>query len=214
MITVVGNLKGGSGKSTVAFNLAVWLAQHKKTVNVFDLDPQQTLTDVVDVRAEEGHMPLFTVHHGSDALEEALCSHKGEVIVDVGTSDMVSMRCALSLARRVIIPVAPSQADVWSTQRFVSLIKKIFSERTEAIDTKVFVFVNRADTHHSILESDEAEDALKELEGTRLITSRLHQRTAYRRSFSEGLAVFEESNSSKASKEFKKFVAHLYPKLK
>lgn len=25
MITVVGNLKGGSGKSTVAFNLAIWL---------------------------------------------------------------------------------------------------------------------------------------------------------------------------------------------
>ncbi|MES9936900.1 MAG: ParA family protein, partial [Sedimenticola sp.] len=26
MITVVGSLKGGSGKSTVTFNLAVWLS--------------------------------------------------------------------------------------------------------------------------------------------------------------------------------------------
>ena len=43
MLTVVGNLKGGTGKSTVAFNLAVWLAHDRPGVRVFDLDPQATL---------------------------------------------------------------------------------------------------------------------------------------------------------------------------
>ena len=46
MLTVVGNLKGGTGKSTVAFNLAVWLAHDKTGVMAFDLDPQCTLIDV------------------------------------------------------------------------------------------------------------------------------------------------------------------------
>ena len=55
MLTIVGNLKGGTGKSTVAFNLAVWLAHDKTGVKAFDLDPQCTLLDVNEVRIEDGY---------------------------------------------------------------------------------------------------------------------------------------------------------------
>ena len=51
MITVIGSLKGGSGKSTVTFNLAVWLAMAEVSVLVIDADPQATLSDVAEVRA-------------------------------------------------------------------------------------------------------------------------------------------------------------------
>ncbi|MBP8197528.1 MAG: ParA family protein, partial [Chromatiaceae bacterium] len=57
MITVIGSLKGGSGKSTLTFNLAVWLAMADVKVQLVDADPQATLTDVVDVRLEEGFSP-------------------------------------------------------------------------------------------------------------------------------------------------------------
>ena len=60
-------------------------------------------------------------------------------------------------------------------------------------------------------ESDEAEEALAQLDGIRLIRNRLFQRTAYRRSFSEGLGVFEQEPSSKAALEFMDFAAALYP---
>jgi chromosome partitioning protein len=125
----------------------------------------------------------------------------------VGTADMEAMKSALSVADRIVIPVPPSQADIWSTQRFLSLIAKITAEKAP----QVCVFVNRADTHHSIRESDEAEEALGELDGVTLIKNRLHQRTAYRRSFSEGVGVFELVPWSKASKEFKTFAGILYP---
>lgn len=207
MITVVGNLKGGSGKSTVAFNLAVWLAAHGERVNAFDLDPQRTLTDVAEVRSDEGYTPLFSLHYGGADLIDELTSKAGEVIVDVGTADMDAMKSALSVADRILIPVPPSQADIWSTQRFLSLISRVTAES----NPQVCVFVNRADTHHSIRESDEAEEALSGLEGVTLIKSRLHQRTAYRRSFSEGVGVFELVPWSKASKEFKTFAGVLYP---
>ncbi len=42
MITLIGNLKGGTGKSAVTFNLAVLLAAKKKSVTVFDLELQAT----------------------------------------------------------------------------------------------------------------------------------------------------------------------------
>ena len=54
---VVGNLKGGSGKSTVAFNLAVWLTAKGHAVRLVDLDPQKTLSDLVAVRREIGIEP-------------------------------------------------------------------------------------------------------------------------------------------------------------
>ena len=42
MITIVGSLKGGSGKSTLTFNLAVWLTLAENKVLVVDADPQAT----------------------------------------------------------------------------------------------------------------------------------------------------------------------------
>jgi chromosome partitioning protein len=207
MITVIGNLKGGSGKSTVAFNLSVWLAVHGERVSAYDLDPQRTLTDVAEVRSEEGFTPLFSLHYGGMGLLEDIRDKPGEVIVDIGTADMDAVKGALSVADRIIVPVPPSQADIWSTQRFLSLIDKVAVEKSP----EVCVFVNRADTHHSIRESDEAEEALAELEGITLIRNRLYQRTAYRRSFSEGLGVFELIPWSKAAREFMGFASILYP---
>jgi chromosome partitioning protein len=208
MITVVGNLKGGAGKSTVAFNLAVWLARHGERVTTFDLDPQRTLTDVADVRSEEGYTPLFSLHFGGVELIDDIRERSGEIIVDVGTANMDAVKAAISIADRILIPVPPSQADVWSTQRFLKLVSKVVSKKRPP---EVLVFVNRADTHQAIRESDEAEEALAEIEDINLIKSRLCQRTAYRRSFSEGLGVFERKPSSKASKEFMAFARILYP---
>lgn len=209
MITVVGNLKGGSGKSTVTFNLAVWLAAHGQRVNAFDLDPQRTLTDVAEVRSEEGYTPLFSLHHGEEDIIDEILEKTGEVLIDVGTSDLDAMQAAISIADRIIIPVPPSQADIWSTQRFLGIIRDSLGEKEPEID----VFVNRADTHHAITESDEAEEALAGLGGVNLITKRLCQRTAYRRSFSEGLGVFELVPWSKAAKEFIEFARVVYPKV-
>ena len=207
MITVVGNLKGGSGKSTVAFNLSVWLAVHGERISAYDLDPQRTLTDVAEVRSEEGFTPLFSLHYGGVDLLDDIARHAGEVIVDIGTADMDSLKGVLALADRVVVPVPPSQADIWSTQRFLGLIDRSATNKKP----EVCVFVNRADTHHSVRESDEAEEALAQLDGIRLIRNRLFQRTAYRRSFSEGLGVFEQEPSSKAALEFMDFAAALYP---
>ncbi|MCW8887920.1 MAG: ParA family protein, partial [Gammaproteobacteria bacterium] len=161
-----------------------------------------------DVRAEEGYTPLFSLQEGGAEMMDDIQEKSGEVIVDVGTANMDALKAAISIADRILIPVPPSQADVWSTQRFLSLVSKIASKKSAP---EVLVFVNRADTHQAIRESDEAEEALSELDGIKLIRTRLCQRTAYRRSFSEGLGVFERKPSSKASKEFMKFVKVLYP---
>ncbi len=201
MLTVVGNLKGGTGKSTVAFNLAVWLAHDKTGVRAFDLDPQCTLVDVCEVREEDGYEPMFDVSTDVNELEELASDKKNRqpIIVDMSASNMPAMEKAISLANRILIPVQPSQADIWSTQRFLKIIANSLNGNTP----EVLGFINRADTHIGVRETDEAEQALQMLQGIKAMDIRLYQRTAYRRSFSEGLGVFELDPMGKASKEMK-----------
>lgn len=207
MITVIGSLKGGSGKSTITFNLAVWLAYAQQDVLAIDADPQATLTDVVEVREEEGIQPVVELAHKELLYDrQALNSHE-EVLVDVGTADLQSLKQAIRIADRVVIPVPPSQADIWSTQRFLRLINAVVGEGRRP---EVMAFINRGDTHRAIRETDEAAAALVSLQGVKFIKARLAQRTAFRRSFSEGLAVFELEPSSKAAREWNALAAVLY----
>ena len=206
MITVVGNLKGGAGKSTVSFNIGVWLAMTGRSVVAYDLDPQMTLYDVMSIRTEEGYEPLFPVYLPDNQLLQKLPSHNDEVLVDVGSANIDGMKVALSLAQRVLIPVPPSQADIWSTQRFLRIVQEIRGDDLPQLIT----FINRADTHHAVRESDETAAALATIPEIQVLNARLAQRTAFRRSFSEGLAVFELEPRGKAAAEMLTMVNLLY----
>ena len=208
MITVIGSLKGGSGKSTVTFNLAVWLAMAEVDVMVIDADPQATLSDVAEVRAEEGFEPQVQVF-GSSALKDVADSDAQEILIDVGTASMDNVRNALVLADRVVVPVPPSQADIWSTQRFIQFVGSVAKKK----QPEIAGFINRGDTHHAVRETNEAAAALVSLPGIRFLKPRLAQRTIYRRSFSEGLAVFEMQPRSKGAMELNALIAALYPNL-
>ncbi len=205
MITVIGNLKGGTGKSTVTFNLAVWLALNDHEVRVFDLDPQATLSDVGDIREEDEYEPVIAISNSFSELKKA---SQEQVLVDIGTADTDAMRKAIEVTDRIIVPVPPSQADIWSTQRFIKMVLDIRGKKKMP---QMLGFVNRADTHIGVRETGEAEDALKMLPHIELIDTRLYQRTTYRRSFSEGLAVFELEPKGKAAAEVNKFASMLYP---
>ncbi|MFK5914741.1 MAG: AAA family ATPase [Woeseiaceae bacterium] len=211
MITVIANLKGGSGKSTVTFNLGLWLQMKGQPVVAYDLDPQQTLTDVAEVRREEGYAPPLQVYQPRKSLVDDMQYHpkQTQVLVDVGASNMEAMKQALSIADRIIIPVPPSQPDVWATQRFLNIVNELDGHN----NPEMRVFVNRADTHRAIKESDETEEVLDQLPGVKLIPQRLYQRTVYRRSLSEGMSIFEISKRSKAIDEFNSLAGILYPNL-
>lgn len=206
MITVIANLKGGSGKSTVSFNLAIWLAEQGIKVHAIDLDPQLTLHDVAQIRREEEHEPALSVFaQEMPDLEEVV---DGEIIIDVGAVNQQGMREAIRHADRVIIPVPPSQPDVWATQRFLKIVRE--ARENVSKELAIYVFVNRADTHHAVRESDDTAAALAQLPNVTLLPQRLYQRTIYRRSMSEGLAVFELWRGSKGAEEFEAFAKALY----
>jgi chromosome partitioning protein len=209
MITVIGSLKGGSGKSTVTFNLAIWLAMAERRVAVIDADPQATLTDVLEVRREEGFEPMVERLDSAQMADRDNLAEHEEVLIDVGTASMDNLRLAITIADRLIVPVPPSQADIWSTQRFLRFVASL----TGKSPPEVLGFINRGDTHRAVRESDEAAAALVSLPGIRYLKPRLSQRTVYRRSFSEGLAVFEQEPRGKGAAEWNALAAVLYAEI-
>lgn len=199
-LIVVGNLKGGSGKSTIAFNLAVWLAANGHAVRLVDLDPQKTLTDLVAVRGELDFSP--TLAPPVDRLD-ALEGGGDWIIVDVGAADMPGMLRALGRADAVLVPVIPGQADVWATQRFLKII-----DRERLGHCGIRLFVNRADPVDQARETREAVVALEAmaglLDGVSVLPVKLARRIVFCRSLSEGAAVFEIEPKSKAADEFER----------
>jgi chromosome partitioning protein len=215
MITVIANLKGGSGKSTVAFNLAVWLEEQGQPVIGYDLDPQCTFSDLAMLRQEIGVKPDLTIHSVRAVLKDQLLSHtEQEVLIDVGAANMAAMKEALTAADRILIPVPPSQADVWATQRFLHIVGPDIEAVKANGRQQTLAFVNRADTNKSIRETHETEAALRMLPGIDVVLPhRLRTRTGFRRSLSEGLTVFEMSPRSQAAHEFRSLAEALYPHL-
>lgn len=205
MITVIANLKGGTGKSTVAFNLAVWLRSLDRRIAVIDLDPQRTLSDVAALRTEEAIEPALWVEAGPFS-EVSFPENAEEIIIDVGTADLESFKQAIMIADRILIPVTPSQADIWSTQRFISFLNK----NTHGNPPESLTFLNRVDTGRASQAAEEAAMALNTLPGIRLIPQRLPDRAVFRDSFSESLAVFELEPRSAASRDFRALAESLF----
>ena len=57
MILLLGGEKGGSGKSCLAQNLAVWIKARGGDVLLLDADPQGTTADWAAERNDQGDLP-------------------------------------------------------------------------------------------------------------------------------------------------------------
>ncbi len=201
MIILVGNLKGGTGKSTIAFNLAVWSAYQQRRTLLVDADPQHTTSDLVALRREEGHQPMI---YSLVAEERRLGEELGTagnvfetILVDIAAGDRESFRAALKDADRLVIPLLPGQADVWALHNFMELVH---TARKEKPSLGVIAVINRADTNLQVRETQETEEALRDI-GLPISKIQIGNRVTFRRSLTEGLGVIEWEPRSRAAHE-------------
>lgn len=135
-VIVVGNEKGGAGKSTISIHLIVALLKAGYRVATIDLDTrQQTLTRFFENRrswSASANRPVELPHHcalargeSADARENEACEFAGFaaaigavehqyefVVIDTPASDSYLMRLAHSLADTLISPLNDSYVDV------------------------------------------------------------------------------------------------------
>lgn len=182
-VICVAQQKGGSGKTTIAANLAVAFSRAGRSVALLDTDPQGSLGRWFMARRELGGEDLgfstasaWGVSYECDKLRRAF----DYVIVDTPPKVDADLRPALREADLVMVPVSVSQVDVWATESVLDLARR---------EGRVTMIVlNRAKRGTRLL--TEIEQSLEALD-THCATARLGNRVAYAETLGQGLGVME-----------------------
>lgn len=192
MILVIASEKGGTGKTTLATNLAIMRAMGGKDVLLVDADPQGSSLDFFAVREEEGHKPTVTCSaiYGRNLSTELkkLVPKFDDIVVDVGGRDSTSLRSALLSADVLVVPFLPSQLDAWSIEKMDSIVGEVL-QLNESL--KTIVILNKVDTNPRISLSNEATDFASECEYLKFSKLTMGYRVSYRKAIAEGKCVTE-----------------------
>jgi chromosome partitioning protein len=125
-VVTVAQQKGGSGKTTIAANLAVEFRRRGLRVALLDTDPQGSLGRwFLSRRARLGEpgMDFSTASAWGVGYEcEKLRRVADLVIVDTPPKVDADLRPALREADLVLVPVAASMVDLWATDGVFDLI--------------------------------------------------------------------------------------------
>lgn len=211
MIIVCGGIKGGSGKTTVATNLAVIRSAQGRDVLLIDADDQETATDFTTQRSErlEGEAGYTSIKLTGAAVRNQTLRLKEkyqDIIIDTGGRDTTSQRAALSVADLLLVPFVPRSFDVWTIEKVSGLVGEMRQANTSL---KAFTFINRADPRGQ--DNDGAAEVLKESQELQFIEPQLGNRKAFGNAAAAGLAVTElKPEDEKAAEEMMLLVQYLF----
>ncbi len=199
MIVLFGSEKGGTGKSTLASNVAVALAKQGRDVMLVDTDRQLTASHWADRRnAEDG---LAAVHcaekHGNvyHAVRD-LAQRYQDVVIDAGGRDSEELRTSLVAAQRVYVPLKPSQPDLETLLHMNELVQ-LARGMNPVLQARTIL--SMAPTHPLVSDAQEASDLLAELSEFRPSEVAICERKAYRDAMAEGRGVVELGNEKAAA---------------
>lgn len=206
MIITVGALKGGCGKTSTAFNLAVMAAKDGRSVLVCDADTNENLYSLSLLREHQLGDPGFAVvkHFGRDIRRQLQRQrNKWELIViDAGKEgrDTSSLKAALSISDVLLTPVTPRSLDVMLLEE---LYKTHIAEAKEYHNNRnlhCYTFLSKADTEGGA-ENRETTEFLKSepFPNSQYIDAPIFERKPVVKAQSQGLTIFEYANKSQAS---------------
>lgn len=191
MIVLAGGIKGGSGKTTVATNLAILCVHAGRDVLLVDADDQETASDFTVLRNDthEGGAGYTSIKLSGKAVRtevQRLAPKYEDIIIDTGGRDTSSQRAALSVADLMLVPFVPRSFDVWTLEKVAELVEEM---RAANPTLKAFTFINRADPRGH--DNADAAEYLKEAPALTFIDAPLGTRKAFSNAAAKGLAVTE-----------------------
>ena len=196
MIYTIGGIKGGSGKSTIATNLAIMLSLAGRDVLLVDADDQETATDFTfwrtETRGEKG-TGYTAIQLSNMAVRTQVMNLKekyDDIVIDTGGRDTTSQRAALAVSDIFVVPFIPRSFDIWTLEKVVTLVEEMTAANPAL---KAVAVLNKTDPKGS--DNDDARGLLSEDEQAkgvlRLIDTPLGHRKAYANAAAKGLSVVE-----------------------
>jgi chromosome partitioning protein len=190
-VITVAQQKGGSGKTTLAANLAVEYTRRGLRIALLDTDPQGSLGRWFMTRRTRGteDMGFSTASAWGVGYEaEKLRRTADLVLIDTPPKIDSDLRPALREASLILIPVAASHVDLWATDGVLDLAARV--------GKPVTLVLNRAKAGTRL--ADEVAAAAAALSPD-IAATRLGQRVAYAETLGQGAGVAETGRSPAAS---------------
>src|SRR5437870_3081987 len=145
--TLVINPKGGSGKTTVATNLASYFVANQIATTLMDYDPQGSSLNWL--RQRPAHLPRI---HGANAapakpgrlrsMDMRVPEDTRQLVIDApaGASGLL-LQEMLARTHCILIPVAPSPTDIHATAHFIRDL--LLAGRLRTNNIRLAVVANR-----------------------------------------------------------------------
>jgi chromosome partitioning protein len=181
---LIANPKGGSGKTTVATNVAGWLASRKQRVVLADFDALRSANDWLSRRP-----PLFPAITGwtPDVQKHEIKEHNPHWMVMDTPAGLhgEELRDAMRRAEIMLVPVSPSAFDMVATRHFLDQIGEY--KAVKKGDIAVGLVAMRVDPRtHSAAELEEFLKAF-----TFPLVAHLRATQVYVHCARDGLTVFD-----------------------
>lgn len=213
MIVLIGGEKGGTGKTTLATNLAAMRALAGRDVLLIDTDPQGSANYWAQSRDEENITPRVACVQkfgkGIPAEVKDLATRYDDIIIDAGGRDSVELRSSMVVAKKVYIPIQPSQFDIWTLGQMDELVE---TARGFNPELQAKVIISRSSTNPSVRESDQTGKLLvADFPNLGLADVTIRDRIAYRKAAKDGMAVTElNPKDPKAAEEMETFYKEVF----
>ncbi len=213
-VLAISNLKGGVGKSTIAQNVAVHLAEKNLKICIADTDSEQKTSAKWASLRDSSLMsvPVYPINIDKVSQEILALKQKYDIVIVDGTPALTELTTRIIiLSDLVVVPILPGGGDIWALENFLGRFEEAkVTKESYGGSVKIAVIVNRFNERTTL--DKEVLNAIQDF-NIPIFQTKLTNRVSYREATISGLGA-SEMKDDKAKQEIKNLCAEIEKMLK